>query len=285
MAINDFSTLICMAATMSIAFVATEYVTSYTKNLCERFFKFQEFVKTSFKECRDILTDKESLKQLHPVVIDGQSTNGKIEEAKRQNESINKEIDELENKKILEVTEMCQARSMSSLCLFVFMFNTTLLLLGSIEPKFGKPILTYLSVLSILSILYIISGWCSGEKDFENHWLKFSSLQHAAYSFIVLLIAALVIILVTIPLNFSLTDYAIYVWWWILVVSIIFSYLNFIVFILKVKWKADVFKTDVEKSKNDMKQRCKDVEKEAQDLITISKVSADLNANPFATLN
>ena len=68
-------------------------------------------------------------------------------------------------------------------------------------------------------------------------------------------------------------------------VSIIFSYLNFIVFILKVKWKADVFKTDVEKSKNDMKQRCKDVEKEAQDLITISKVSADLNANPFATLN
>ena len=71
-----------MAATMSIAFVATEYVTSYTKNLCERFFKFQEFVKTSFKECRDILTDKESLKQLHPVVIDGQSTNGKIEEAK-----------------------------------------------------------------------------------------------------------------------------------------------------------------------------------------------------------
>lgn len=34
-----------------------------------------------------------------------------------------------------------------------------------------------------------------------------------------------------------------------------------------------------------MKQRCKDVEKEAQDLITISKVSADLNANPFATLN
>lgn len=103
MAKNDFSTLICMAATMSIAFVATEYVTSYTKNLCERFFKFQEFVKTSFKECRDILTDKESLKQLHPVVIDGQSTNGKIEEAKRQNESINKEIDELENKKILEV--------------------------------------------------------------------------------------------------------------------------------------------------------------------------------------
>lgn len=285
MAINDFSTLICMAATMSIAFVATEYVTSYTKNLCERFFKFQEFVKTSFKECRDILTDKESLKQLHPVVIDGQSTNGKIEEAKRKNESINKEIDELENKKILEVTEMCQARSMSSLCLFVFMFNTTLLLLGSIEPKFGKPILTYLSVLCILSILYIICGWCIGEKDFENNWLKFSSLQHAAYSFIVLLIAALVIILVTIPFNLSLTDYAIYVWWWILVASIIFSYLNFIVFILKVKWKADVFKTDVENSKNDMKQRCKDVEKEAQDLITISKVSADLNANPFATLN
>lgn len=54
MAINDFSTLICMAATMSIAFVATEYVTSYTKTLCERFFKFQEYVKASFDECRNL---------------------------------------------------------------------------------------------------------------------------------------------------------------------------------------------------------------------------------------
>lgn len=281
MAINDFSTLICMAATMSIAFVATEYVTSYTKTLCERFFKFQEYVKASFDECRNLLTDKESLKLLHPVMVDGQSTNGKIEEAKRKNESVNKEIDELEKNKILEVTEMCQARSMSSLCLFVFMSNTILLFWGSIEPKLGEPVLMYLSVLCILSMLYVQFGWFYGEKESCKSWLHFSSLQHSVYSFILIMIITLLISLT----NWSFISYITSLWWWILLVYIGFSYANFIVFVLKVRWKARMFKSKLENSKKDMIHKCQNAEKEVQDLMTISKMSADLNSTPFGTLN
>lgn len=281
MAINDFSTLICMAATMSIAFVATEYVTSYTKALCERFFKFQEYVKASFDECRNLLTDKESLKLLHPVTVDGQSTNGKIEEAKRKNESVNKEIDELEKNKISEVTDMCQARSMSSLCLFIFMFNTVLLFLGSIEPKLGNHVLTYLSFFCILSIFYVLFGWCLGEKDSCKSWLRFSSLKHAVYSFLIILFITFLISLS----NWSFVTDVTSEWWWILLTSIVFSYANFMVFVLKVRWKAGVFKANLEKSKDAMIQKCQKAEKEVQDLMTISKMSADLNANPFGTLN
>ena len=52
MTINDFSALIQLSATMSIAFVAVEYVKSYTDILCEKLFKFHDFVQAAFKECR-----------------------------------------------------------------------------------------------------------------------------------------------------------------------------------------------------------------------------------------
>jgi len=281
MAINDFSTLVCMAATMSIAFVATEYVTSYTKNLCERFFKFTKFINDSFTKCRDVLMDDESLKQLHPVVIDGQSTNGKIEEVKRKNEQTKKEINNMEAQKLSEMTEMCQTRSMSSLCLFVFMFNAFVLLLGGIEPNFKEFALRHLSVLSILSVVYIFFGWCLGEYEFRYSWLRFSSLRHAAYSFIVMALATIVLC----NSGWCIIDYITDYWWWILLVSTVFSYLNFIVFILKVKRKAIAFRDDVEESTALLMGKCKKVGKEAQDLRTISRMSEDLKSSPFATLN
>lgn len=281
MAINDFSTLIGMAATLSIAFVATEYVTSYTKNLCERFFKFQEFVKASFKVCRDILTDKETLKLLRPSIVDGRSTNSKIEEAKRKNELITKKIDDIEKQKLSEMTEMCQTRSMSSLCLFVFMLNVFLLLLGSIEPRFSDFAVRHLSVLSLLSMIYILLGWCLGEYEFHYSLLHFSSLRHAVYSFIV-------IVLITVWLcnkSWSFIDDIVDAWWWILLSCTIISYLNFLVFILKVRWKAAMFKKDIGKAASEIMKECKEIEEETQALRTISKVSADLQTDPFNTLN
>lgn len=281
MAINDFSALIGMVTTLSIAFVATEYVTSYTKNLCERFFKFTGFVKESYNKCRDILMDDESFKQLHPVVIDGQSTNGKIEEAKRKNELINKKINDIERQKLSDMAEMCQTRSISSLCLFIFMLNIALLLLGSIEPRFGEFAIKHLSTLCLLSMVYILCGWCLGEYEFHCSWLCFSSLKHAVYSFIAIILATIVLC----NIDWCFITYITSVWWWILLSCVTVSYLNFFIFILKVRWKASKFKDNIEKSTLELMKECKEVEKEAQDLITISKISADLHASPFGTWN
>lgn len=71
MAINDFSAIIQLAATLCIAFVAVEYVRSFIGVLCERFFKFQDFIAKSFQECRDILTDRDTLEHIEPIVIEG----------------------------------------------------------------------------------------------------------------------------------------------------------------------------------------------------------------------
>lgn len=277
MAINDYSSLISLVATLSIAFVATEYVTSYTKNLCERFFKFQEFVVTAFRECREILTDKETLNHITAVDIGGKSTNSQIEEAKRKNESLTKRIDELENQKKQDVANMCQARSMSALCLFLFLENVSLLFFGSIEPKFGDTARNIASCLCIFSALYVLMGWLLGERENLVKWLNFSSLCHAAYSFVFIFIVSLIVGILGL-----LSTLAAY-WWWLLLVSIVLSFFNFVVFVLKVKEKADDFKKDVEIVRDEMKKECEVAEKDVRDLMATSRLSEKLNATPLVS--
>ena len=277
MAINDFSTLICMVATMSIAFVATEYVTSYTKNLCERFFKFQEFVKASFQECRDLLTDMETLNHIPAIDVGGKSTNGQIEAVKRKNESLKKEIDEVETIKNEAVTDICQARSMSALCLFVFLFNVALLFLGGIECCFSDLSRRVCAILCIFSILYVVLGWMLGERENPKKLLNFSSLCHATYSFVSIFVVSVIIGII----NFQYLCYVTDFWWWLLLFCTFISYLNFVVFILKVNSKAKEYKKDVVESKNGMIQKCTEAEKDVEDLLSTTRLSEKLNASPL----
>lgn len=84
MAINDFSAVIQLMATISIAFVAVEYVKSFTGQLCDRVFRFKDFITQSFQECKNSLADKETLDSLEPLIIEGKSTFATIEEVKRK---------------------------------------------------------------------------------------------------------------------------------------------------------------------------------------------------------
>jgi len=165
MAINDFSAIIQLAATLCIAFVAVEYVRSFIGVLCERFFKFQDFIAKSFQECRDILTDRDTLEHIEPIVIEGKSTNPEIEEVKRQNEALSKEIEEEEKRKNEEVKISCQVRSMSSLCFFLFLMSVLILLLGGVEKKYSDTSHSLVTILIVLSIIYLVYGWCVGETN------------------------------------------------------------------------------------------------------------------------
>ena len=162
MAINDFSAIIQLAATLCIAFVTVEYVKSFIGVLCELFFKFQVFITESFQECRSILTDRDTLDHIEPISIEGKSTNSEIEEAKRQNEALNKEIKEEEERKKEEVKISCQVRSMSSLCFFIFLINVFVLLTGGIEKKYADFSHVLVSFLVFWGGLYLVFGWLFG---------------------------------------------------------------------------------------------------------------------------
>ena len=53
MMLSDFSPMIELAVTLNIAFVAVEYVKSYTNAVCNQLFNFAEYLKQSFDEWLD----------------------------------------------------------------------------------------------------------------------------------------------------------------------------------------------------------------------------------------
>ncbi len=278
MTINDFSALIQLSATMSIAFVAVEYVKSYTTILCERFFKFQDFVELSFKECRDILTDKETLDHITPINIDGKSTNDAIEDVKRKNESLIKEIGEVENAKKKEVVISCQARSMSSICFFLFLFNVLLLFLGGVEKIIPQFTHIYSVVFCSFICIYVVWGWCIGEDENPKSFFDFSSLRHSICSFFIITVLSLLASLSLFYRDCFSIDINSF-WWCFLVVGILCSYVNFIVFVTKIGKKAISFKENVESAKNELKKKCDAAQKEVEDLLATSRVSAKLKTD------
>lgn len=278
MAINDFSSLIQLSATMSIAFVAVEYVKSYTSILCERVFKFHDFVKQSFRECREILTDKETLEHITPVNVGGKSTNSVIEEAKRKNESLTREIEKEENLKKEEVSAVCQARSMSSLCFFCFLFNILLLFLGGVESMCMQFTHIYSTIFCSFVLIYITIGWCIGENENPKKFCDFSSLRHVIISFITIVVLSAIFCSVVIYYNLF-SDKILYFWQYLLIVSVLFSYLNFIVFVAKIGQKAKAFKENVKSSKNDLVAKCKNAKKDEDDLLATSRIEAKLRTD------
>mgnify|MGYP004473838103 CR=1 FL=1 len=92
MMLSDFSPMIELAVTLNIAFVAVEYVKSYTNAVCNQLFNFAKFLDGSFEECKSLLVDDVTLNSIHDSKINGNSIAGEIEKAKISRERISNEI-------------------------------------------------------------------------------------------------------------------------------------------------------------------------------------------------
>lgn len=278
MKIDNFSALIELVATMSIAFVAVEYVKSYTKVLCEAIFNFSHYIDNTFKKCKDfVLSNIETLKHIDPILINGKSTNSTIEETKRIHEELLKNINTtIESKKNKIITE-CQARSMSSICFFVFLLNVLLLFIGSIECKY--PIFTHIliSILCVLSIIYLVLGWILGEKINNFILFRFNSLKHPIISFSIIIVisVAVSILLHQIIEGFMFIEA---VWWYVLLSFVLFSYINFIIFVFKICRNANAFKTKIKNKMDEINKKCEDADKDVKELLSSNRLREKLKA-------
>lgn len=275
MTVNDFSSIIQLAATLSIVFVAVEYVKSYTSILCEKFFRFQDFVKQSFDECRNILTDFETLSHLSAVDIgNGKTTNEKIEEVKRRNESLNKEIKDEEDRQNQVLPVACEAKSMSSICFYIGLYNIINLFIGSFEPAAPTFIHSFIICFNALCALYVVFGWFVGEHDSKNVFLNYSTLSHPIYGLVTILVIS---VGVSLLLNNCMVLEPF--WWVFLCLSISFSYLNFIVFVFKIRTKANKYKKEVCSQKDALSEKCRVVAKAANDLINATSLINSIKAD------
>lgn len=277
MKIDNFSSLIELIATISIGFVAVEYVKSYTSILCEKIFQYVSFISKSYDECRGLLTDQDTLEHIEAVDVGGKSTIDAVEKLKVEHENLRKEIREEEEKLKKAIVEASQSKSLSSTCFYVFLSSVVLLWAASLEEQWESPIHTFLFVYCVLSAIYLLFAWILGEKDKPCTFLNFSSLRHSFICFIIVLLLSIISIPCFID---SLTGIAVFLEyeWLITIISyIVLSYLNFAVFAWKINRQAKKFREKVNTSKQTMIEKCEKIRKEVQDFLAVARVNSKLS--------
>lgn len=280
MVINDFAALLQLIATLSLAFVAVEYVRSFTEALCRRFFKFDRFLVKTLGACRASLFDKDTLASLQPVNVgDNHSTSNMIEKARREYESILKEIDNKEKEMNAKMTTACQARSMSSICLFISFSSFALLFTGAIEKMFTGLSHCFCSVFCLLSIIYLLAGWIYGEHEHPRRYCNFASFRNATLGALILAAISVVFaaLLLFIP-KLSTIGNAISenIWWWFLLAYTVFSFVNYFIFFRKIGRSTNVLKQEVCGFVSDIDPKCKKSNAEISRLLATQEVCIEV---------
>lgn len=275
--LGNFSSLLELIATISIGFVAVEYVKSYTSILCERIFQYVGFISQSYNECREMLTDQDTLEHIEIIDVGGKSMINAVEKLKVEHENLCKEIREEEEKQKKAIVEASQSKSLSSICFYVFLSSIVLLWGASIESMWQNEVHLFFLFYCSLSVMYLILAWVLGEKEKACKVLNFSSLRHSFMCFITIFFTSLICTGCIISLLTSVGSFVGQTWLIATITYIILSYLNFAVFAWKINRQAKKFRMKVNASKEHMKKKCRDMKNDVQDLLAVGRVNSKLS--------
>lgn len=257
---NSLLPAIQFLSTLAAAFVAIQYVKSFTDILCSRYFHSTEKIKKAFAQCREELPDFVTLNTIQPITIgDGstsRSTSTDIERLKREHEKISSSIDKSENEYEQTFSDKCQVCSLSSISLYILLYGIILMLTAGIEDRYEY--ITHMIVLgtSAFMLIYIIGGWFIGEGKKERKLLNFSDPMHPVICFgITILLTG--IICTVFRIWFSEPVFITNCWWWVLFISLILSFANFIVFPVKIYLNAKKTMKEIETKSGELYNQCK----------------------------
>lgn len=276
MELNDFSSLIEVAVALNIAFVAVEYVKTYTKVLCNQVFKLHDFIAASYMECMQSLVDEETLSHIRPNKIgENKNTNNLIEKAKREREKIRKEIDTEKETFSLKIENVCEAKNVSAISLWLFFYGLVALFLFGLKLNPCREHIFW-SFLSLSTFIYVLIGWFFNNKS-KSVFQDYSSLRHAIIWFLIVLIICLI---PTLFLGSYLSPIIDYIWQFVLFLSLFLMYSNFVAAVIKVWNKADNIRKEIKASSEQIKNRCSTLQEDVNKLINVNEVCDLLDLEP-----
>lgn len=279
MILSDFSPMIELAVTLNIAFVAVEYVKSYTNAVCNQLFNFAKFLNDSFEECRELLVDDVTLNSIHDSKINGKSISGEIEKAKISREKISNDINNELQAFRYKIGNVCQSKSMSSVSLWLFMYGLSdLFCMGITSIITDGYDELFVSWLTIFTILYTILGWVVGEKGYKMCCLDFTSLRHALCSFMIGLCFS-----VLFTCWGLLYDKCTSVFSFILIVSVLYMYSNFVVSSIMIWNRAAKVKTEIRTNAEKYKDKCKNLRHDVDQLLAVHEVDLKIQQKNCAS--
>lgn len=282
MEISNFSSLIEVGVTLNIACVAIEYVKSYTKVLCNQVFNMEERIKNSSKACREKLNDvmdETTLHNLPETAPDGRSISTIKERRIRERNNLSTDITTKEEELKKSIGSVCEVKNISSICLLLFLFGISGLLLMGFESKEEIPdnllIHIFWTTLTILCFIFAVIGWFIN--DHHRSWWIFDyrSLRFSLLSFgIVTICSCASMLAFDVECISSNVENC---WIGTLVISLILLYSNFVASAIKVWRKAQKGIQNIEEEKNKLLARCEAWNNDASRLLGFIHVDRELS--------
>jgi hypothetical protein len=270
MVLGDFSSLIELSAALNVAFVTIEYAKSFTRGAVKRFFKFHDLIEQRADLCFKKLYDDLTIEKIHPIRFEGgKTTEGQLHESRRKYNELKKDIEDSQKELHDEVDRVCYSKCLPTLCLFLFLYNVTQLFISAFAPEtlfLGHDRFSFFSCsfffLTIFTLLFLCFGWFVAE--FKERCVKqFSSLRFVGVVFFICITSSFA--LGYLNLYDGFTTFIASIWDFIVVISVLLIFINFLVVLFLLHRKGENAKKQIEnrykKLNDDCEERNKDIEK------------------------
>lgn len=132
----------------------------------------------------------------------------------------------------------------------------------------------FISWLTIFTVLYTVLGWIVGEKGYKMCYLDFTSLRHALCSFIIGLCLSFLFTCLGL-LNEKCTS----IFPFILIVSVLYMYSNFVVSSIMIWNRAAKVKKEIKTNASKYKVKCNKLQHDVNQLLTVNEVELKIEKN------
>ena len=277
MELSNFSSLAEITVTFNIAFVAIEYVKSFSRVLSTRVLSLGTFIDEKFGECEALLADRETLEHCHPIEIHDKETSRSsenvlhLESVKRKIEIQQKKIEEKKKNIVEGVESICETKSISSISMWLSFYGLVAMTLMGFESESDNNLIHLIWMwLTLFSLIYIICGATLNKKHYSCRLINFSSLLHPIAAIFLSLCLSVIFALLSVSLlPNNIRSCVSIAWTTSLLISMAAMYSNFIVSTFKIYNGARKLRKKVEDTTSNLKEECKPVQKDINELIII----------------
>lgn len=264
MNLNDFLSLIQLAAGLNAAYIVVGISQGYTHILLNKIFNIKQQIDAKFEPIKStIRINQETLEHTTPSEVNGVSTYNKIEKVKRDYEIINKKIDDAEKDIKDKANCDCEFRCFSGLSLMMFLYCCALLFIAPFCSEW------FLLPFTVLVLLHSVIGWFA-----ENAKLV-CSLMWVICEFVISLVLSAVVCSVgkfwlkcdALPsLGGDL----------LIIVSALLPMVNFVIFFIKSLSKMKSIKENIDVQAASIEQECSAINEDFDKLQSLEALKMDM---------
>ena len=270
--LSGFASLFEIAITLNLVYVVAEKAKQYGSTLTKNFFQSGTNITKQFDK-RISLIDKESVETMPAITINQRSTEGEIQEAKRE---IHKLEDSKENriKNLNKQTDSrCVLTSFSFISFYMFFFSLMSLFVGGLNiTPFVKA---YFSTFTLLSIVVLTLVTIYGEDTTPNKISQVLSLTNCCWTFLTVAILSLISILY----RMQLESYSSIYWPLFILLSVILPYTAFVIFMVIIHKRLLSLSSVLNKEITEFDNECREVEGHIHQLKEVYELSINMESN------